>query len=185
MTQTEMAGIFQRNEHLVKTIATKFAHRYRLPYYEMEEEAFSALTSKITTSWGTYNPRSGTEKIWAYSSIYWGLKTYIRKKMKRNEKFILFTDIKDWIEPTAPQITNPNEKWIDKVFKIFFEVSEEARTLVDIIINTPKEIFEETYSGKMFIARTAIKRYLENVLLWNRKKITKTWKEVQNCLQEA
>lgn len=175
MQDTKRDEIFERHQGLVHKLAKKFAVKYCRPIDEMIGEAQYGIVHCISR-WKDYDPTKGAESTWVYQWIYYTLLDSVTNR-KHIQTIPLMNTREE--EDTEEIEYVAKDKWIDTLLR---EVGEEGAFLVRTIIDAPAEILNEMAPSICARARNAVIGYLVDELDWDKQKLKRAWKEVQECL---
>jgi hypothetical protein len=171
MQPTEVERMFLQYRPMARHIAGRFARRKDLPFEEMVDEAESGLGFRLAMYGDEYlTSPSCSESSFCYRSIYWML-----QQSRRYEHHIPFSTVQEEVK----------EEWEHKpgwLTTFLRGLGDEARELVNIVIQAPQEIAADVTTATRARGRHAIRNYLRDVMGWPEEKIDRAWAEVRSCL---
>lgn len=163
---------FRDMEKLVWQTVHDFQKTHGNPYNKEEsEELFSVASLSFVKACKTYNPESGALSTWVRFCGYKDLITHYQKERKNKQ-----------IRPEDYESCK-EEASISPLFDVLDSLDEDAKEIVNLILNTPKEI-EEAVQAKYITlkrARKAIEKYLME-RGWNKKRILYGFAQIQEAL---
>lgn len=173
MTSTGMDQKFQQFKKIAYKIAANLAEKFHLQYEELAQEGIYWL-NQIYSDWDRhFNGEKSKESSWVYQSIYWHLFDFCLDQKKHGINFSVIETDEFKIDPPA------RSDWFGRLLT---EISEEAKALVGIIVDAPKEIAEDINIRSPKRAQEAIKSYLIDYEDWSISKFYEKWREVQAAL---
>lgn len=180
MKKAKRDRLFYKYEKMGYKVAKRFSDRFGVPYQPLADESLFILVRYVAEEWDfDFKNHKGSESTWMYQVFYWQLMNVIlgkSKDFKTNKNEVPFSTL-------APdgRIKEPpaREDWLGKLFA---EISEEARALVNTVIDAPAEIADVMVPRTCGRAREAVRQYLIDEKDWSNHRLDKAWAEVQSCL---
>ena len=169
LTKAAVAEKYMKYEYMACRIAIGLAGRHGVPVAELCDEARSILGLALANNW-THDPRMSGEQTWVYQNVYWPLLTYCtrgRPRMSSTE------DIPAAAEPAAPPARLAN---------LLRDLSDEARALVECIINAPGDLIEDITRANRRRAKAVVTEHLARAHGLFPFEIDAAWREVEAAL---
>ena len=163
---------FHAMEKLILQTVHSFQKTHGNPYNKEEtEDLFSVASLSFVKACKTYNPESGALSTWVRFCGYKDLITYYNKEYKNKQ--IRQEDY----ESCKSDIS------ISPLFDVLDSLDEDAKEIVNIVLNTPKEI-EEAVQAK-YITLKKVRKVIEKYLIskgWKRQKVLYCFSQIQKAL---
>lgn len=130
---------FPQVEKMLYKLAWKFANQYPVTFEEAKSEAYFAFMLACQN----YNPKKGKFSTWCYFSVWCKLKDMV---MKGASDPLTFVEIKEELLGEAPPEKAESLDMVE-------DLSEDAREIISLIVETPQEILNEVSSPKTLLKR--------------------------------
>lgn len=167
--------VWTKYEKMIKKIAHRLSKKYEKPYDEVLSEGILEVFSKLKN----WNPKRATLCTFIYLEAQGAMLTYCIKPYKEVPIGVYLVDEdENKNHPFLRKKYNPNT-WIKKLIA---ELSEEARVLVNTIIESPEELYHAVKPSRPVRSKTALKNYLIDVMDWDSHKFERIFTEVAKCL---
>jgi len=170
--QDATAENFHAMEKLIWQTVHDFQKARGNPYNKEEtEDLFSVASLSFVKACKTYNPEAGALSTWVRFCGYKDLITYYQKEYKNKQ-----------ILPESYESCKENIS-TSPLFDVLDCLDEDAKEIVNLILNTPKEI-EEMVQSK-YITLKRVRKAIENYLMkkgWNKKRILYCFSQIQEAL---
>ena len=118
-----------------------------------------------------YDPEKADLSTWVYKSIWGRMKTYCTDPKSKRD---IPTDFSDPIFEAEAE-----ENWL---LNFAQDLRDDARTLVQIVIDSPGELAEKIRPRAPGASAKALRYFASSVLGWTPGRINCAWKEIQDCL---
>lgn len=172
LTKDQVAEKFEKYRRMACSIAIGIAAKHNLSPDELVDEALSILGLALTDHWVCY--ADAGESTWVYKNVYWPLLTYATRTRHKSIPFSSFeTDDETFDAPSKPT----------PIQNLIRHLGDEAKVMVDVIVNAPIEIAEDVTSISRRRARKAIVNYLASTEGWHGFQIRAAWDEVKAALE--
>ncbi len=178
MAPEERLALYLKYKGMIHPLAERFDPFHTQIYWDLVQAAESYLLEQVTR-WGTTNEDAGRydkkrgakESTWVYRLLYWTMLDHSRKacRVRSREESLTREEL------LIPQ--KPN--WLTA---LLMDLGDEAKVLVQLVINGPAELVENFHPRRAGIARTALREYLRRKLGWSDTQVELAWAEVQDCL---
>jgi len=155
-------SLYRDHLGIARCLARRFARAYGRSYSDLLEVAEHSLV--VTLCENRYDP--GRCRL---STYLWGrIQSALWSEIKRTKREIPDSDL-DRLES--------RDSWLDSLWS---EISEEARALVGILLETPEEIAEEFSPRAPVRVRRMAKQYAINHWGWSAGDANQIWEEVRS-----
>jgi hypothetical protein len=188
MTDTEKVKIYNQYLPMVYRMAGRFSRVYGMPFQDMVDEGQSIL-GRLAATWDSgkfpFDPAKANATSWVYRNLFWDLTTLCSRACKN--RAIPFSSLEREDRP----IDLPSKSsWMDNLLR---EVGEDAKILLQTILDAPAEITEDVFGvlrGKdstPYRSRRVDKAWdvLQSYLVscgWEPNRIDAAWHEVEVSL---
>lgn len=163
---------------MIMQIAHKFKKNYNHTFDELVSEGITHVLEKLHK----WNPSKGALSTYIRTTAYYAMLElcYHDTRMKLKNQLQIPTDIHN---------DKKTRGYLEKEYKpnnwfqnLLSELSEEAKTLVKIVIEAPEELYEVIGITRPVRSKQALKRYMIDVHDWTTREVKETFKEVKSCL---
>jgi len=157
---------FKDMEKLICKIAWRFANAYNADLEEVQAEASLIFLNAMKT----YDEEKGRLSTYLTLRITWGLIGYFEKQKKQTAVYSVasFEDIEDLTSNLS-------------VIDILDEVGEDAKTLIDLVLETPVDFMNAIRPNRKNL-RASMRRHATKILGWTTRHYKETFEEVTNAL---
>lgn len=187
LTEQEKTQLFKDHLELAHKMAATNADKFRVPYWEMVDEAERHLGFTIA-EWANpdgpgYDPMPRNGRItsvasWVYMALYFEFQTLARKRQAKPARSFSTLSTED--NPfDAP---DKNKSWSEAFLG---DLGEDARILVNTIVSAPAEIVGDINVRLGEGNRPRIVNYLIKHKGWSDERVVRAWDEVGECLHQA
>lgn len=176
LTRKQKGELVTQYTPLAYRHAAKFAATYKIPFNDVADEAISGL-GLIAMAWNESGDPSCSpdgRTTWVYQKLYWHLLTFCTRKQPRERCFTSVTKDED-VQIDAPAKTG----WFEG---LLHTLGDDARDIVEIIVNAPAELAEEIRPRKPAKTAKAIQNYVERYFDWEPTRVMNAWAEVEAAL---
>ncbi len=165
--------------NLARYIAKKISEQYGKSYNEIKNIAETRLAYELCERRDCYDEEQSKRSTWLYSCIYWTLKTYCGKSVK--DLYVLENiNDEEFEKDPIRLVPDIRETFTD----LASDLTRDAQTVINIVIDTPAEIVEDLKPGSKGRAKAGVRWYLEQHRHWNKDRINRVWSEVENWVSE-
>lgn len=189
MTSSNPTALFKQYLPLAYKLAAKFAAAFpRIDAQDIQNEAVSTL-ALYTTKWDTnFNPARSGPLHYLYFNIYTELQTFCLRKQDRAKVFSAFSREGGKNDPQPVDWKARAEHWTERLFR---NLGEDAKVVVQTILEAPEEIAQDLTRGArrgkqqeaaLHRAGLAVMAYLEGTKGWAPHRVEAAWKEVGQAL---
>lgn len=167
-----MDHLYEQHRGYVEALSWKFARQYNLD----QEEVLSEANFQFVRAIQIYQPDRCPPRRFLWRKIWRGLQNWRDKYVKH--------PLHRMKHPTGPFPESWDWDEAQSLTELQDELSNEARTVIQLVLNAPEEILEHAiYHGSRprNLAR-GIKQHLREQR-WTWKQIRNVWKEIRKALQ--
>jgi len=160
---------------LVYKVAIRLQKQYDYSHQIDTDELVSEIWVSLMRKGWKHDPDKASLSTWIYQIAYFTLKSYFRDKFKKAKT--LQQSSLDEME-YEPEASDP-KGWI---YTLLDELSEEAQTLVHVVIEAPEELSEVLSHTAPVKSRKALDSYMVDALDWNWRKLERVRSEITEQL---
>lgn len=169
MTNEDKQKMFESYRRVAGNTALRFARKYGFPVAELEDEAMS-IVGLVLAEWEGSGVEVRKPYFWLYHNLEWSLSTYCLKRMKARQR----ARGSDKLDKSTARTG-----WLEGLMR---DLGEDARALVETILQAPTEIAADLAPRTRRRGRAAIHRYMEEKQGWSPTRIATAWQEVEVAL---
>jgi len=155
-------------EKLVCKIAWRFAKTYNADFEEVQAETNLIFINAMKT----YDKEKGALSTHLTHQITRRLQTYFKQQWKQQNQIPTINVDLVCIETPSSDFT---------LIDIIDEVGEDARTLIDLVLETPVDFMNAIRPNRRNL-RASMKRHSTKILGWTKRHYKETFEEVTNAL---
>lgn len=171
LARDAMTETFFDLEGLIKSVARKFADRYRMDRDDCISMAYEAFVESFG---GGFNPKRGTFTTYVMTRVRHKLLEAHRTFMRR----IILGKITEY-DPLLLEATNGDQRVSD----LLDDLSKDARIVANLVIDAPREIVHTMIvdNHNPIKTRKAVVEYLGDIG-WMSDRITESFSEIAEAL---
>lgn len=174
--QKHQTELFIKHRAIPNFLALRYSRIYQLDYGQLLVEAESCYGLLIARWFDNYTGSLSKPSTYLFGRVRWRLLTFCAEL--RRVRCVYMSQLTDEEHLEVKEKTAPE----DKLLKILTDLSDEARSLVHLILNAPTEFADVVCPKTRKRGRRAIRSYITDELGWSAKKLWFAWQEVQACL---
>jgi len=137
--------VFPQVENMLYSLAWSTAKKYPVTFEEARSEAYFAFM-KACTEYSRAKSKGGKFSSWCYFKTWTHLKTWITKRTNDRLVFMENNDREDTMAIAAPATVSSHIELVE-------DLSEDAREMVNMLVETPAELLGLSMSPKRFMKR--------------------------------
>ena len=170
--QTNWEEAWTQYEDMIYKVAHQAMNKYGstgVSFDEIVSESWMFVMKKMKH----YDPKKSAKSTWVWTCAYYGAKNYCVNRLRKKEYSLCvnMSALDQHEEKWEPEA----KRWIDSLME---EIGEEARELVQTILEAPDELREVMSPTSPYKSNKAIESYMIDVLDWTRKDLLSARQEI-------